>query len=386
MLPVYLDISINAKKIINSNIQCIYSLMLDMCINLSDEEVLGDIFPSFMLQEDLEKCKNTILELYEMLRDEYERDYLKPLYEYVLFHSITWWYEVTDECEKLFEEIPEEECYSSSGENMYDVLNDEKNYLDFMFQDWDFDDVPKLFSIYRNTPALISQFLHIDMDDYVELMPKDIRNQYFELKNNKSKGPEEPIEKFVVKSLYNVLSLEENRPLFYEKHSEVELSDTIRNALFLLFQEKGITIDREDRAGYALHDSGELDFFILKMEDGIYKQIAVGENKKWGKYKESVMQLLGYMNDKTNFGFTIIFNQTTDLNTVITGREQILDEFEKNQEFQVIRKEKVEGMENLLMTIHEKPEHKGQYFRLYHFIFNVYLPERKKMANKARGK
>lgn len=360
--------------------------MLDMCINLSDEEVFGDIFPSFMIQEDLAKYKNIILELYEMSKDEYERDYLKPLYEYALFHSIAWWYEVTDECEKLFEEIPEEECYTSSGENMYDVLNDENNYLDFMFQDWDFDDVPKLFSIYRNSPSLISQFLHIDMNDYVELMPKDIKNQYFELKNNKSKELDEPIEGFIVKSLYNVLSLEESRPPFYEKHSEVELSDTIRNALFLLFQEKGITIDREDRAGYALHDCGELDFFIWKMEDGIYKQIAVGENKKWGKYKDSIMQLLGYMNDKTDFGFTIIFNQTTDLDTVITNREKILDDFEKGEKFKAISKENVEGMKNVVMTIHEKPEHKGKYFRLYHFIFNVYCPERKKMAKKARGK
>lgn len=145
MLPVYMEISKEAKRIINNNIGIIFRVLLDMCEDLSYEELLSDIYPKFLINENFNKCKQTILELYEMCLDEYNRDYLLPFYEYSLFHTINWWLEVNDVVE--FDEIPKEYSISLDGIDLYTYLNDEQNYLDFLFEDWDFDDVPMLFNI-----------------------------------------------------------------------------------------------------------------------------------------------------------------------------------------------------------------------------------------------
>ena len=163
------------------------------------------------------------------------------------------------------------------------------------------------------------------------------------------------------------------------------MSDNIRNGFFLLFKKEGLDIEREARAGYAVSDLGELDFYIYSYRDGIYRQVAIGENKQWGEYNDSIGQLLGYMDNNTQFGFTIIYNKDTRLNTVLNGRKRILQEFEIEGDFKVVGEiEEVEGMTDVLRTSHENPEKPGNYFYLYHFVFNVCKPERKRSANISR--
>lgn len=384
MLPVHLQVCKEAKKIICRNITGIFELLLDMCTNLSDEEVLNEIFPSFMLQEDIKKCKNVIIELLDMCCDQFERHSLKPVYEYALFHSLQWWFSVIDEEEELWVEIPMNYAIGSSGENLYSYLNDKESYFEFMFEDWDFDDVPLLIEIYRKNPQLLQNYLHINLDDYIELMPPDIRKAYLESKGNKIIF-EDSDEEYIIKTVYNVLSLESNRPKIYENFSEPDLSDTICNMANLCLATRDIHMDREDRIGFALKAVGETDFYIWKTKDGIYKKIAIGENKKWGKYESSLKQLIGYMDNDVEFGFTIIFNQNTDLNTVLTKRLEILESFHIDQNFKVLgQPEQLKDMPNVLRTKHEHPEHKGTYFYIYHFIFNIHKPLRKNAALKAR--
>lgn len=99
---------------------------------------------------------------------------------------------------------------------------------------------------------------------------------------------------------------------------------------------RDIHMDREDRIGFALKDVGETDFYIWKTKDVMYIKIAIGENKKWGKFESSLKQLIGYMDNDVEFGFTIIFNQNTDLNTVLTKRLEILESFHIDQNFKVL--------------------------------------------------
>lgn len=271
----------------------------------------------------------------------------------------------------------------SDGTDMYKTVNDIESYFDFLFEDWDFLDVDKIYEIYKKEPKMVERFLHIDISQYIELMPKDIREEYrkisrIELENDKIK---ENQEQYIVRSIYNYLLLESDRALKYEKCDETDLSDSIRNGLFQLFKEHGIAIDRENRCGYAISDLGELDFYIHSYKDGIYKKLAIGENKKWGEYENSIGQLLGYMDCDTEFGFTIIYNQDTQLKTVLDGRKRILKQFNINGAFRVVGQiEEVEGLTDVLKTCHENPEKPGTYFYLYHFIFNIYKPDRKKAA------
>lgn len=385
MLPIYLDISEKAKRVINKNVWYMFDLLLADCEALSYEEILSGIYPQFLIDNNLNLCKSVVRELSEMTRDSFDRDYLKPIYEYALFQTIEWWFEVTEDIE--LDKIDSVDAITGDGVNLYEFLNNTDNYIDFLFEDWDFLYVHRLVGIYKSNPVFLEKFLRVNIDDYTDLMPSDIREDYEIIKKNlyekNSKVKSE--EALIIKDIYSVIQNETMRPAFYEKHSEVELSDIIRSMLFMKYKEHNLDIERETRGGFAIKDSGELDFYIYRIEEGIYQQIAVGENKKWGEYEHSIKQLLGYMTENTKFGFTIIFNKDTRLDTVIKGRRKVLEEFNVDGNFRVVGEIKeLQEMEDVLITKHEKPERKETYFNIYHFIFNVCRPERKISAEQSR--
>lgn len=385
MLPVYLDIEDEAKEIINKNIRCMLELLEETCKGLSYEEILESIFPKYILDNDINKCIHSIAELDNMAGDKFERENLAPFYEWTLYHVIAWWIDVTETGELY--EVPRVKSLSKNGVDLYSVLNNVDNYFDFLFPDWDFLDIDKFYAMYKWNPQILEEVFHMDIAQYVELMPKDIREEYKSLSYEKTEIEEdiEGQETYIVKSIYTFLQLEAIRAMKYEGCKEVDLSDIIRNGLFQVFQEHGLIIEREARGGYATKDLGELDFFIYSFKNGIYKQIAVGENKKWGEYKKSIGQLLGYMDSNTRFGFTIIYNTGTNLKTVLDGRKKILQEYNINGNFKVVGEiEEVDNMIDVLRTCHENTEKVGSYFYLYHFIFNISKPHRKKAARESR--
>lgn len=183
MLPVYLDVPKEAKRVINKNIGYMFELLKYTCEGLSYAEVLDSIYPSYILDIKLEKCVQTIKELYNMTQDNYERDSLDPFYEWTLYHTILWWIEVTDENE--LDEIPRKYCVDECGVDRYADINNVKNYIDFLFQDWDFLDLEIIYSIYKNKPQLLEKFLHIDLENYLELMPNDIVKEYQAMKERR---------------------------------------------------------------------------------------------------------------------------------------------------------------------------------------------------------
>lgn len=172
MLPIHLDIVDDAKKIINKNIRCMLELLEETCKGLSYEEVLDSIFPQYILDDDIDKCIHAISELDNMAEDKYEREYLAPFYEWTLYHVITWWIDVTETGELY--EIPREKCINKDGIDMYKTLNTIDSYFDFLFADWDFLNVDKFYAIYKRNPLMLENFFHMDISQYIELMPKDI--------------------------------------------------------------------------------------------------------------------------------------------------------------------------------------------------------------------
>lgn len=183
MLPVYLEVPREAKKIINKNVGYMFELLKCTCEGVSYAEVLDSIYPSYILDIKFEKCVQTIKELYNMTQDNYEREALAPFYEWTLFHTISWWLDVTDEND--LDEIPRKYCTDKSGEDRYDYINNIKNYIEFLFRDWDFLDLEIIYSIYKNNPELLESFLYIDVENYLELMPNDIVKEYQAMKERR---------------------------------------------------------------------------------------------------------------------------------------------------------------------------------------------------------
>lgn len=149
MLPIYLDIVDEAKKIINKNIWYMFELLESNCAALSYEEVLSDIFPQYIIETNFEKCVTTVKALHNMVQDNYDRD-----------------------------ELPRKLCINKQGMDMYDYLNNVNSYLDCMFQDLDFLHLEKMYSLYKTNPKILEDFLHIDIEQYIELMPMDIQEEY----------------------------------------------------------------------------------------------------------------------------------------------------------------------------------------------------------------
>ncbi|MBR0597485.1 hypothetical protein KCX82_06360 [Clostridiales bacterium BAD-6] len=399
MLPITIELSKNVIEKINNNVYYMIDLLLTDCEAWDYETFLIEIFPPFCVRNSIDVCKNIVFELKEMTRDSYKREYLKPIYGYALFMLIEWWVEVTAEMEGdlleqiSLEDIDAETTFVVDDEDDFDVLdylNDVDNYKAILFEDFDFLDIPQFFEQYKENPQVCEKIFSIDLDEYTDLMPDDIKEQYEQLRQENASMLEKDSfidnETYIIRSVYNLLQLYERRSRFFNKQcSEVDFSDSIHDSLKQLFLEKGLYIEREARAGYSKVGIGELDFYLYKYENGIYKPIAVGENKEWGNFEKSIKQLIGYMDSNILFGFTIIYNKSTRIGSILKSRLNTLKSFNINNDFRIIGDiEEVEGFNNVLKTKHENPEHKGTYFYLYHFIYNAYRPERELAAKEAR--
>ena len=202
------------------------------------------------------------------------------------------------------------------------------------------------------------------------------------------------LETKIIKDINKTIQLLSETPVNLKRQSENELSDLIKNNCKMSMDHYGIEITREPPQGFAKKSSGEFDFFLYK--SGVsYENVATGENKEWSpaKFEKQLKQLLGYLRAEGGFGFTIIFNKNTRLETVLKGREKKLDEFTViDQGVKIFEKEGPvidmadfsQGLNGVLLTCHKNPEKENSLVRIYHFVINAYLQEREEVAKQAR--
>lgn len=118
----------------------------------------------------------TVNALHNMVQDNYDRDELSSFFELTLYHTISWWIDVANDIP--LDELPRNLYINKQGMDMYDYLNSVNSYLDFMFQDLDFLHLEEMYSLYKKNPKILEEFLHIDIEQYIELMPMDIQEEY----------------------------------------------------------------------------------------------------------------------------------------------------------------------------------------------------------------
>lgn len=175
MIPIYINISENAKVVVNKNISSMLELLEDTCRNLSYQEVLVSIFPMYLVNTSIDRCIKSVKELRNMSIDRFERDSMSAIHEWALYHTILWWIEVAGDIE--LETVPKEDCIGCDGIDLCAYLNNVVNYLDFLFEDWDFLLVEQMYSLLKKTTVL-NCCLHFDIEKYIELMPTDIQEEY----------------------------------------------------------------------------------------------------------------------------------------------------------------------------------------------------------------
>lgn len=384
MITISYEISKAILEKINNNIYLIIELFNESCKGLDYDTFLIEIFPEFLCRSNRDRCLQVLNELEYYTKDRYLHN-LKPIHEYALFHLIQWWIDVSD-CE--FDEVVEEKNIKNMQDRyIADNINNMELYKVFLFEDWDFleESLAIYIEIFKKNPLFVEEILHIDLDEYIELMPGDKKEEYIniKLKLDLSKESKDNVEGLIVKSIYNAIKKRENDPRRLIDTSETQLSDDIRDIVQQGLYGNNIMISREMPSGFSKKNIGECDFYVYRYNNDIYEEIAIGENKEWGSFSEQVKQLIGYMKPNTMFGFTMLFNKNVKLSYALEKRKTILNEFyveiDGKKHFKVIGGiREVASMNDVLVTLHKNPEKEGSYFKLYHFIVNAKLDEREK--------
>ncbi|AGA68155.1 hypothetical protein Desdi_0625 [Desulfitobacterium dichloroeliminans LMG P-21439] len=214
MLPVYLNkVSDEFIKRINQNI----SDMFDMFIVTADgadcyKEMLPIVFPKHYCK-NIVKCKGVLYELRDMVLDNYKRNYLKPLYEYILFQMINWWFDVTEENfrDGYITFITNFDGYEFKNEQEQYWINDDIHfYIENMFQDLDFLDLHMFIDVYRLNPDFAENAFGINFSDYTDLLPDDIIKE-FDKRMADISNDEKFFEKLLKAIIFACLQLQGNR-------------------------------------------------------------------------------------------------------------------------------------------------------------------------------
>ena len=161
------------------------------------EKLLGSFHRAFMVQND--HIEELIEQLYEIIYLHTIRDYIKAKYEVTLYYIIKWWIDITKDQEdniliklddKLLTEIIENEEYQfeDEGNIVLEQLNNIENYLIFCFEDHDFTTsfLGDYIKGYLENLLIFQEILNINLDEYLDLMPVDMKELYLEKKITKS--------------------------------------------------------------------------------------------------------------------------------------------------------------------------------------------------------
>lgn len=239
MIPVYLNISISAKKEISQKVFEMLEIDLDSYESLNDWNVISHLFPSYLGANKRDYCVKMLYTLNEYCKDHFERDYIKPFLQYILYCVITDYLELKGEM-KAEGCIYEEDIIVEKWENVYDKLlennkedefnpdeeyyiNDVNGYLDFLFEDTDFLMLDKLFSNGQPNNFLLNM-LGIDILEFVDLLPEDLQeNLSLELEDNYSYN-------YLLDKLMAVKEISDSQERGY----------ALEKYLYLLFEESGL--------------------------------------------------------------------------------------------------------------------------------------------------
>lgn len=383
-----LETSIKVLRIINNCIEAMIDYALSLIEDSDKEEkveFLESFFPKHLCRQNIEKCINTLHDLQDWTRDNYLHE-LTGLHEYVLFRIFQDFFNQKDDFERFRKKgqrnifkfyVKDIENYEPDEIEILKQINNRSFYEGDLFWDWDFLFIDSIVNLYQ-TDINTFNSMGVDLRDYLDLMPNDIRKQV--QASLEAENIQDCSEEFIITQISNVIKQMELDPVRLEKYTEDEISDDIKSRMQFALELKNIIIEREARGGFAEKEIGEIDFFLYQNYEHRYIQLALGENKVWGKFENQLKQLLGYSNKNINFGFTITINREKTYQEIKESQLEILQNFNCNNNFPV---SDIQEKDDMLVSIHSIPE-QNKSFKIYHFILNANGQYRKDSAIQAR--
>jgi len=394
-------VDLEITRYVNDNLAAMVRVLLDY-LNDDPEFSLDFFFPRDYLNRRPNECRDAVNELYEMLTSNVLRDWIKPKYEFLLYNILCWWEDMWDdpsdliplplEGDLLLKIKSQSQYFSEDGENIIlEELIDYQSYYYFCFYDHDFlpDQISKIVTLFLRSPEHMQKgFSDINLDDYIDLMPADLRELYLEQKSTLIQNKTElDIEKAIVLVIYTQLKRFQKRVVEFQKRSEVEISNDIYDSIaHFLKINHGLIVSREATMGRSVVQLGETDLYIYKEEGDSFTDYAIVEIKNIENFLQQYRQLLGYLNHYFQFGITISINKKNSLEEAICNIENVLKNID-DKEFPIVRVDRsFDNIPYIIKSLHNIPEDKTRQMSIYHMIFHLNDMERKNIAKKARGK
>ncbi|MFB5761541.1 hypothetical protein [Paenibacillus medicaginis] len=184
MIRVYCDIKESTKAEINRTINDYLDLYMDFYRELGPEEGFSSFFPRFLWTENEELCIKTMIELDLWTTDNYLHT-LKPIHEFALYRLLC---DSKDRIEEMGREksTPDLDYDLEQTDDEY-ILRDLDNmdlYLEILFQDFDFLHVSDYVKYFMKNPFKFQVSFDIDLSEYEDLMPNDIRKEFNDLRQS----------------------------------------------------------------------------------------------------------------------------------------------------------------------------------------------------------
>ena len=271
------DLERSITKYVNKNVECIIRVLLDF-LEDNNDFTPEDFLPYNNLRIDNATWKRMVYDLYDIIRSDVIREYVKPKYEFLLYVILQWWDDCTDNPDDLLENKLDsnlvdkiQHTYTTEeGDNyVLNAITDFEEYYYILFADHDFlpGSLERMVIIYLRNPERFKMlFPDVDLNDYQDLMPKDLREQFEELNRN----PSEPI-KLINKEVREATLLQDlifcceklQANFTYKDSPENHRNDYIRDLLDTM----GYLGNRDQtRLGTSSggKDAGEVDILVRK--------------------------------------------------------------------------------------------------------------------------
>lgn len=200
-----------------------------------DKGYVEELLPNHMIRENIQACYETLNVLEEYMIDEYYHE-LNQVEVRTLFYLLNWYLESIKE-DEFGVKFDKNKVTRSDDSYIVKNINNISSYLDFMFYDCGFLDrfLSNYLKMYFKIPEIVTYYFHADLDEYIDLMPKDKIQQYLKCKSKGTynlNNDTERIESIVIKEIFSAIKRREEDAKRLKSTSGTQLSTDITDIIY----------------------------------------------------------------------------------------------------------------------------------------------------------
>lgn len=265
------ELDLKITQYVNDNVKEIIRVLIDYLEDNNDFSI-ADVVPQNKFNISNEAWLKMVYDLFGIVCSSVPRDYIKPQYQYLLYLILSWWQECFGDDMKLLpvsiekslaDEISAKYQTEDGKSYVLRAITTYEEYYYILFADHDFlpEPLEKMVTIYLRSKKLFNElFQDVELEEYRDLMPIDLKEQYDKIKNE-SADEIEDIEKKLYKDI--IFCCQKVQADFSLKAAlENIINDKIRD----LLEAKGYDVKDQTRHGSSAmgKDAGSVDIFIRK--------------------------------------------------------------------------------------------------------------------------